>query len=109
MKLTQEQLAALIAQVFANLIAAGKDPSAITQDDIMAEMNAIIEAGGIGDPAGEGGAPEGDEGKGEGEGEGEGGDPTITPEFISQVLDALKACQKSAGEPSAKQIGRAHV
>ena len=62
MKLTQEQLAALIAQVFANLIAAGKAPSAITQDDIMAEMNAIIEAGGIGDPAGEGGAPEGDEG-----------------------------------------------
>lgn len=102
MKLTQEQLAALIAQVFANLIAAGKDPSAITQDDIMTEMTAIIEAGGIGDPAGEGGAPEGDEGKGEGEGEGEGGDPTITPEFISQVLDALKACQKSAGEPSAK-------
>ena len=30
MKLTQEQLAALIAQVFANLIAAGKDPSAIS-------------------------------------------------------------------------------
>lgn len=102
MKLTQEQLAALIAQVFANLIAAGKDPSAITQDDIMAEMTAIIEAGGIGDPAGEGGAPEGDEGKGEGEGEGEGGDPAITPEFITQVLDALKACQKSAGEPSTK-------
>lgn len=102
MKLTQEQLAALIAQVFANLIAAGKDPSAITQDDIMAEVGAIIEAGGAGDPAGEGGAPEGDEGKGEGEGEGEGGDPTITPEFITQVLDALKACQKSAGEPSTK-------
>ena len=55
MKLTQEQLAALIAQVFANLIAAGKDPSAITQDDIMAEVGAIIEAGGAGDPAGEGG------------------------------------------------------
>ena len=101
MKLTQEQLAALIAQVFANLIAAGKDPSTITQDDIMAEMTAIIEAGGAGDPAGEGGgAPEDDEGKGEGEGEG--GDPAITPEFISQVLDALKACQKSAGEPSVK-------
>jgi len=101
MKLTQEQLAALIAQVFSNLIAAGKDPSAITQDDIMAEVTAIIEANGTGDPAGEGdGAPEGDEGKGEGEGEG--GDPAITPEFITQVLDALKACQKSAGEPSAK-------
>jgi len=101
MKLTQEQLAALIAQVFANLIAAGKDPSTITQDDIMAEVTAIIEANGAGDPAGEGeGAPEGEEGKGEGEGEG--GDPAITQEFITQVLDALKSCQKSAGEPSAK-------
>lgn len=102
MKLTQEQLAALIAQVFANLIAAGKDPSAITQDDIMAEVTAIIEASGAGAPEGEGdGAPEGDEGKGEGEGEG--GDPAITPEFITQVLDALKACQKSAGEPGAQK------
>lgn len=101
MKLTQEQLAALIAQVFANLIAAGKDPSAITQDDIMAEVTAIIEAGDTGDPAGEGeGAPEGDEGKGEDEGEG--GDSAITPDFINMVMDALKACQKSAGEPSAK-------
>ena len=70
MKLTQEQLAALIAQVFANLIAAGKDPSTITQDDIMAEVTAIIEADGTGDPADEGdGTPEGDEGKGEGEGD----------------------------------------
>lgn len=104
MKLTQEQLAALIAQVFANLIAAGKDPSAITQDDIMAEVTAIIEASGAGDPDDEGGgAPEGDEGKGEGEGEGEGGDPAITQEFITQVLDALKACQKSGGEPSAQK------
>ena len=107
MKLTQEQLAALIAQVFANLIAAGKDPSAITQDDIMAELAAVIEAGGVGNPAGEGSAPEGDEGKGEGdegkgEGEGEGSSLAITPEFITQVLEALKACQKSSGEPSAK-------
>lgn len=101
MKLTQEQLAALIAQVFANLIAAGKDPSAITQDDIMAEVSAIIEAGGADDPAGEGeGTPEGDEGKGEGEGEGDGS--TITPDFINMVMDALKACQKSAGEPATK-------
>ena len=33
MKLTQEQLAALIARVFANLIAAGKDPAAISTED----------------------------------------------------------------------------
>ena len=104
MKLTQEQLAALIAQVFTNLIAAGKDPSAITQEDIAAEVNAIIEAGGAGDPDGGGeGAPDGDgEGKGEGEGEGEGEGPAITQEFITQVLEALKACQKSAGAPSTK-------
>ena len=80
MKLTQEQLAALIAQVFANLIAAGKDPSAITQDDIMAEMTAIIEAGGAGAPADEGAdVSKGDEGKGEGEGEGDGGAPRNHP------------------------------
>lgn len=101
MKLTQEQLAALIAQVFANLIGAGKDPGAITQDDIMAELTAIIDASGTGDPADKGeGAPDGGEGKGEDEGEG--GNPAITPEFIARVMDALKACQKSAGEPSAK-------
>lgn len=97
MKLTQEQLAALIAQVFANLIAAGKDPSAITQDDIMVEVSAIIDEGDAGDPAGseEEGAPEEDEGKGK--------DPAITPEFITQVLEALKACQKSAGEPAGQK------
>lgn len=102
MKLTQAQLAALIAQVFTNLIAAGKDPSTITQDDIMAEVNAIIEAGGIGDPDGGGdGAPDGSgEGKGDDDGDGDG--PAITQEFISQVLEALKSCQKSAGEPSAQ-------
>ena len=102
MKLTQEQLAALIAQVFTNLIAAGKDPSAITQEDIEAEVNAIIEASGTGTPDGDGeGTPDGDgEGKGEGDGEGDG--PAITQEFITQVLVALKACQKSAGEPAVK-------
>ena len=85
MKLTQEQLAALIAQVFANLIAAGKDPSAITQDDIMVEVSAIIDEGDAGDPAGseEEGAPEEDEGKGK--------DPAITPEFITQVLEDRKS------------------
>lgn len=101
MKLTQEQLAALIAQVFANLIAAGKDPSSITQDDIMTEVTAIVEAGGV---AGDGeGTPDNDEGKGEGEGEG--GDATVTPDFINMVMDALKACQKSAGEPATTPAG----
>ena len=41
MKLTQEQLAALIAQVFANLIAAGKDPAAISTEDILSELTIV--------------------------------------------------------------------
>ena len=54
MKLTPEQLAQLIAQIFANLTAAGKDPASITTEDIMAELNAAIEAnGGDGEPAAE--------------------------------------------------------
>lgn len=78
MKLTQEQLAKLIAKVFSNLTAkfaeAGKNVNDITADDILAELSAVLEEMN----AGEGeGAPAGDgEGKGEGEGapagEGEG-------------------------------------
>ena len=46
MKLTQEQLAALIAQVFANLIAAGKDPAAISTEDILSELTIALDAAG---------------------------------------------------------------
>ena len=46
MKLTPEQLAQLIAQIFANLIAAGKDPASITTEDIMAELDAVVEQNG---------------------------------------------------------------
>ena len=64
MKLTQEQLAALIAQVFANLIAAGKDPAAISTEDILSELTIALDAAGAapaGDPlAGVGGEGEGD-------------------------------------------------
>ena len=44
MKLTQEQLAAIIAKIFANLVAAGKDPASITTEDITTELNAVLEA-----------------------------------------------------------------
>ena len=82
MKLTQEQLAALIAQVFANLIAAGKDPAAISTEDILSELTIALDAAGAApapgsDPlAGVGGEGEGNkagEPAGGGEGEGDGG------------------------------------
>ena len=52
MKLTQEQLAALIARVFANLIAAGKDPAAISTEDILSELAVVLD--GADEGAGEG-------------------------------------------------------
>ena len=106
MKLTQEQLAAIIAKIFANLVAAGKDPASITTEDITTELNAVLEAEGA-SAAGEGeGAPAGEgtaAGEGEGKGEGEGGEPAVTPEFIAMVMEALKDCTKSGGEPSAQK------
>ena len=46
MKLTQEQLAALIAKVFANLnakfTADGKSVDDITTEDILAELSAVV-------------------------------------------------------------------
>jgi len=101
MKLTPEQLAQLIAQVFANLIAAGKDPASITADDILDELNAVIEAG---EPAAE---PEGEpaaepaaapEGEGEPAAKSEDGTLSVTPELIEQILAALGA--KAAAEPA---------
>lgn len=91
MKLTPKQLAELIAQVLAKLIADGKDPESITTEDIIAEIDAILAAS------------DGDGSAAEGEGKGDDDAPAVTPEFISQVLEALKACQKSSDdEPDAK-------
>ena len=91
MKLTQKELAALIAQVIAKLVAAGKNLESITTEDIMAEIDAILASA------------DGDGSAAEGEGKGDDDAPAVTPEFISQVLDALKACQKSSDEePDAK-------
>lgn len=113
MKLTPEQLAQLIAQIFANLTAAGKDPASITTEDIMAELNAAIEAnGGDGEPAAE---PENEpaaepEGEPAAKSDGEGG-LNVTPELIQQIIEALgggksaepAAEPKSAAEPAAAQ------
>lgn len=111
MKLTQEQLAKLIAKVFSNLTAkfaeAGKNVNDITTDDILAElstvmeeMNAAGEGEGEGAPAGDGegkgegeGAPAG-EGEGEGDGEGKGFDGD---ELIGKIMEALSG-MVSAGE-----------
>ncbi len=105
MKLTPEQLAALIAQIFANLIAAGKDPASITTEDITAELSAVLNDESTGEGADESAGDEGtgedaDEGEGKGEGE---ADPTITPEFIAMVMEALKNGAKSGGEPNAQK------
>ena len=113
MKLTPEQLAQLIAQIFANLTAAGKDPASITTEDIMAELNAAIEAnGGDGEPAAE---PENEpaaepEGEPAAKSDGEGG-LNVTPELIQQIIEALgggksaepAAEPKSTAEPAAAQ------
>ena len=112
MKLTQEQLAKLIAKVFSNLTAkfaeAGKNVNDITADDILAELSAVLEemnAGeGEGAPAGDGegkgegeGAPAG-EGEGEGEGEGKGFDDD---ELIGKIMEALSGVLATGDEGKA--------
>lgn len=94
MKMTQEQLAELIAKVFANLTAKGKIDS-FTTEDIMAEVSAVI-----GDGTGGGEPTDEDGGKSDGDGA-----SAVTPELVSLVLEALKSFQKSAGEPSEQPEG----
>ena len=109
MKLTQEQLAKLIAKVFSNLTAkfaeAGKNVNDITADDILAELSAVLEemnAGeGEGAPAGDGegkgegeGTPAG-EGEGEGDAEGKGFDGD---ELIGKIMEALSGVLATGDE-----------
>lgn len=82
MKLTQEQLAALIARVFANLIAAGKDPASIGTEDILSELAIVL------DSAGEGGSSdtgEEDGSKAEG-GKGEDDDGAVPLNLLPKLL-----------------------
>ena len=111
MKLTQEQLAKLIAKVFSNLTAkfaeAGKNVNDITADDILAELSTVLDemnaAGeGEGAPAGDGeGKGEGEgapAGEGEGEGEGKGFDDD---ELIGKIMEALSGVLATGDEGKA--------
>ena len=95
MKLTSEQLAALIKNVISNISAkraeAGENASAeITVDEITAEITAILAEG---NPAGEDGENNADSGEGEGNG--------ITPEIVAQIAVAvMKGLSTSEPEPS---------
>ena len=88
MKLTQEQLAALIARVFANLIAAGKDPAAVSTEDIISELTVVLDgAANEGESSGEN-----DGSKAEGSGsENENDCGAVSPELINKIVEALKA------------------
>ncbi|MBR1869009.1 MAG: phage major capsid protein [Bacteroidales bacterium] len=100
MKLTQEQLAELIAKVFANLKEKVGD-GGYTMDDILAEVSAILgESGGTAD----GGADAGGEGAAEGgEAAGAKADPEVTPDFIAKVLAALDEFKSADGDPETKE------
>lgn len=114
MKLTQEQLAELIAKVFTNLDEKrkackenGEDvPENIGTDEILAEITSILNEM-------DGGEPALDEGEGEKAGDpaattGDDNATPVTPEFIAKVIEALGgvksgegATEKKAGGPSA--------
>lgn len=105
MKLTQEQLAELIAKVFANLdekhkaVSEGGESSPIGfgTDEILSEISAILEGmessePPIGEPVNEPAS----EGEGDLKGEGEGGSP-VSPEFIAKVIAALNGVKTAEG------------
>ena len=105
MKLTQEQLAELIAKVFANLdekrkaISEGGESSPISfgTDEILSEISAILEGmegsePPVGEPMNE---PVG-EGEGDLKGEGEGG-RAVSREFFAKVIAALNGVKTAEG------------
>lgn len=105
MKLTQEQLAELIAKVFANLdekrkaVSEGGESSPIGfgTDEILSEISAILEGmensePPVGEPVNEPSS----EGEGDLKGEGEGGSP-VSPEFIAKVIAALNGVKTAEG------------
>lgn len=94
MKLTQEQLAELIAKVFANLDEKRKSigdgaPINFGTDEIMAEISAILGDMEVSEPVGEPTAVEGSD-KGEGEG-------AVSPELIAKVIAALNGFKSAEG------------
>ena len=104
MKLTQEQLAELIAKVFANIDAkrkSSKEDGEISTDEIIAEVSAILEEMGEGeseDPAeDEDGAVEGEKAE-----DGTAENSPVNPEFIAQVIAALGGMKSSEGAEETK-------
>ena len=93
MQLTQEELAALIAQIYGSIFAkrkalkdAGEEVSdEITVDEILAELAEVI-----------GGAEEEDEKKAE--------EPDVSPELINKVLNALKAVKGAELQSENKDV-----
>ena len=105
MKLTQEQLAELIAKVFANIDAkrkSSKEDGEISTNEIIAEVSAILEEM----DAGEGDGSPTDEGDGAVEGEkaedGAGAESSVNPEFIAQVIAALGGMKSAEGAEETK-------
>jgi HK97 family phage major capsid protein len=102
MQLTQEQLAELIAKVFANLDEKrkarkddGADIAAISTEDILAEVADII--GELDD--GEGGE---EPAAAKADGGGDGDDGKIPPELIAKILEALEGSKAAAPTPQQK-------
>lgn len=105
MKLTQEELAALIARVFANLVAQGKTDN-IATEDIMTELTAVLESDGgensdknTDENADENVNKDGSASENEGKDETE--SAAVPSEFVAQVLEVLKSVGESNAQKSA--------
>lgn len=102
MKLTQEQLAELIAKVFTNLDEkrkarkeAGEElPENISTDEILAEVTTVLED--LGDPVTDHTGEKSDENGGE-------GDNSVPPELITSIVAALEGQGIKAGKGADKQ------
>lgn len=105
MKLTQEQLAELIAKVFANLDEKRKarketegEIEDISTEDILGALTEIIsDIDDTGDGDGEGKAVEDPAGDGEGEAAG-----AVSPELIAKIVEALEGVKSGAGATETK-------
>lgn len=111
MKLTQEQLAKLIADVFTYLEEkraaqkeAGEPVTELSTDDILEALNEVI---GDVEPVAEG-EVEPEKKAGEPVTEGVSEDEKVTPELIAMVMEALKGVKKTVGaeEKKNKEIGK---
>lgn len=109
MKLTPEQLAQLIAKVFASISekhkSASKEvdsaPDNISTDEILAAISEIL---------GDIGEPDDPAAKAEDEVASDAGEAEISPELVTRIIEALGSLgMKSAGEPSGTQQKTADI